>query len=118
SIPITTTGQTKIPARSSRQRAGYDLNSTKAGKTPQKAAVTAFQNRTLRAPFSPIPNASAAVAMFSTYLHWRAELLLPLPQFQCKACAIPGGSVRILGFSQRILRNPNLPTQRSFWQRV
>src|SRR5947209_8806559 len=44
----------------------------------------------------------------STYLHWRAESLLPLPQFQCNACAIPGGSVRILGFSERILRNPQL----------
>src|SRR5207249_3494834 len=44
----------------------------------------------------------------STYLHWRAESLLPLPQFQCKACAIPCGSVRILGFSERILRNPQL----------
>src|SRR5207253_9271426 len=44
----------------------------------------------------------------STYLHWRAESLLPLPQFQCKACAIPGESVRILGFSERILRNPQL----------
>src|SRR5207249_4602493 len=69
SNPFDQTSPIKNPARSSRQRAGYARISTKAGKTPQKAAVTAFQNRTLRAPFSDIPNASTAAPMYPpTYI--------------------------------------------------